>query len=125
MQGFTVVDVAPGELEAAYFLVRAVAPETTPGEWLAQARAIAETGGALGLASADGTLFGLLTFRKRDAARHGSTFAIENLVALELARTGSVRRALLDAAYRKAESLDCTAISFRSPGRAVLDRASA
>ena len=125
MQGFTVVDVAPGELEAAYFLVRSVTPDLSFDEWRSQVRAIADDGGALGLASADGTLFGLLTFRKRDIARTGPTFAIETLVALELARTGSVRRVLLDAAYRKAERLECAAVSFRSPGRPVLDRASA
>ena len=117
MQGYTVVDVGAGEVEAAYFLVRAVAPDLTLEEWRAHARAIADTGGALGLASGDGTLFGLLTFRRRANTRHGPTLSIETLVALELARTGSVRKTLLEAARRKAKSLDCTAVSFRAPGR--------
>lgn len=117
MQGYTVVDVDEEQLDSAYLLVRAASPELLEEDWLRDSRALDGSAGILGLAGPGGTLVGVLTYRKKQTARHGATLAIDRLVAFDLTRLGSGRRMLLDAALTMAERLGCSAIAYPADER--------
>ena len=108
MQGYTVVDVTGDELESAYALVRAADPEIGRNDWLER---VGGSGGVLGLRGSDGTLCGVLVYRKQQMQRHGPTLAIDSVVTFELARLGSGRRKLMEAALAMAERLECAAVA--------------
>jgi hypothetical protein len=112
MPEYSVVDVGEEQLDSAYVLARAANPELSREDWLTRVRG---SGGVLGLRGSDGTLCGVLVYRKQEMQRHGPTLAIDTLVTFELARLGSGKRMLMDAALAMAERLECTAVA--SQGR--------
>lgn len=109
---YTVVDLGPDRLEAAWVLVRSVDPLLTLEQWLEEAGRAASDGGILGLSNREGQLFGLLTFHAGPLPPHGTSLSIERLVVFELARAGAGRRMLLRALHGIADRLGCDAVSW-------------
>lgn len=119
---FSVVDIDEKLFSAAYPLVRTAMPDVTEQQWSDYARKARMRGGMLGLFGAEGTLFGLLTYRNEESLRHGLTFHIDQFITFELSRSGPGRRALCEAAERLARAQGCAAIELRMPDRGDVER---
>ena len=118
---FSVVDIDEKLFDAAYPLVRAVAPEVSAEQWLDYARKIAREGGLLGLNGADGALFGFLSYRKGNTLRHDCVLHIDNFFTFELNRSAPGRLVLSAAAEALARKMGCTAIEIRQDSRGSAD----
>jgi hypothetical protein len=121
MPQFTVVDMAEDQFEAAYPLVRSIAPGVCFERWLDYARDARRKGGMLGLTVDGGALFGLLVHRKEKSLRHGCVLYIDHCVTFELSRTAPGRRALCEAAEALALELGCSALEYRLGSRGYAD----
>ena len=122
---FTVVDIDEKLFDAAYPLVRAVAPEVSAEQWLVYARKLACVGGLLGLTGADGALFGFLSYRKGNVLRHDGVLQVENFVTFELNHAAPGRLALCAAAEALARKMGCSAIEVRQDSRGYADTGTA
>lgn len=120
MPEYTVVDIGEDQLDAAYFLARAIAPHLSREDWVDRVRALDGSSGILGLSGPGGTLIGILAYQKQQMLRHGPTLAIDTMVVFELARLGAGKRMLLDSAFALAERLDCAAVAFPAEDRKVV-----
>ena len=118
---FSVVDIDENAFAAAYPLVRTFAPGVSAEQWSDYARKLGSEGGVLGLAGADGALFGFLSYRKGDTLRHGSVLHIDNFVTFELNHAAPGRRALCEAAETLARKQGCAAIELRLDSRGFAD----
>ena len=118
---FSVVDIDEKLFDAAYPLVRAVAPEVSAEQWLVYARKVRMRGGLLGLIGAENALFGLLTYRNEENLRRGRIFYVDNFVTFELNRAAPGRKALCEAAEALARKMGCTAIEIRQDSRGSAD----
>ena len=95
MPQFTVAELRPDQLDDAYPLIRAVAPNATPAEWRAYIEDMTARGGTvLALTSGNETLHGLLTVHRQRSLRHGEILFVNNFVTFELSRSAPGRRAL-------------------------------
>ena len=103
--------------EAAYPLVRTVAPDVSVEQWSIHARKVRMRGGLLGLIGAENALFGFLTYRNEESLRHGRIFRIDIFVTFELNRAAPGRKALCEAAEALARKQGCTAIEIRIDSR--------
>ena len=120
---FSVVDMDEKLFEAAYPLIRTVAPDVTAEQWLEYASKVWMRGGLLGLIGPQSTLFGLLTYRNEESLRHGKIFVVDNFLTFELSRAAPGRQALSDAAEALARKQLCTAIELRLDSRGfAIDR---
>ena len=118
---FSVVDIDENLFDAAYPLVRTVAPGVSAEQWSAYAYTVRMRGGLLGLIGAENALFGLLAYRNEESLRHGRIFHIDNFVTFELNRAAPGRRALCEAAEALARKQGCAAIEIRLDGRGFAD----
>ena len=118
---FTVVDIDEKLFEAAYPLVRTVAPGVSAQQWSVYAHKVRMRGGLLGLIGAEITLIGLLTYRNDENLHHGRIFHIDNFVTFELNRAAPGRRTLCDAAEALARKQGCAAIEIRLGSRGFAD----
>ena len=118
---FSVVDIDENLFDAAYPLVRTVAPGVSAEQWSAYAYTVRMRGGLLGLIGAENALFGLLAYRNEESLRHGRIFHIDNFVTFELNRAAPGRRALCEAAEALARKQGCAAIEIRLAGRGFAD----
>lgn len=125
MPQFTVVDMGEDQFEAAYPLVRSIAPGVCLDRWLDYARDARRKGGLLGLTVDGGGLFGLLIHRKEKSLRHGCVLYIDHYVTFELDRAARGRRALCKAAEALAVELGCSALEYRLGSRGYGDGGSA
>ena len=110
---FSVVDIDEKLFNAAYPLVRTVAPGVSAQQWSVYAHKVRMRGGLLGLIGAEDALFGLLTYRNEETLRHGRIFQVDNFVTFELNRAAPGRRALCNAAEALALKQGCAAIEIR------------
>ena len=122
---FSVVDMDEKLFDAAYPLVRAVAPGVSVEQWSVHARKVRMRGGLLGLIGAENALFGLLTYRNEESLRHGRIFHIDNFVTFELNRAAPGRKALCEAAEALARKQGCTAIEIRLDSRGFAEGSTA
>ena len=122
---FTVVDINENLFDAAYPLIRTIAPEVSAKQWLEYARKAELSGGLLGLVGAEGALFGLVSYRVQDSLRRGRFLLIDNFVTFELSRAAPGRLALCNAAEALARKQGCTAIEVRLDSRGFIDHATA
>ena len=118
---FSVVDIDEKLMDAAYPLIRTVAPAVSAEQWLVYARKVRMRGGLLGLTGADDALFGLLTYRNEENLRHGRIFHVDNFVTFELNRAAPGRKALCEAAEVLARKQGCAVIEFRLDSRGYTD----
>ena len=114
---FSVVDIDEKLFDAAYPLVRTVAPGVSVEQWSIHARKVRMRGGLLGLIGAENALFGFLTYRNEESLRHGRIFRIDIFVTFELNRAAPGRKALCEAAEALARKQGCTAIEIRIDSR--------
>lgn len=121
----TVTGIDGKQLEEAYALIRTLAPEVTLARWLDFATPIADAGkdkgGVLGVFGEDGSMFGLLTWRKEDCLRYGRVLIVENLVTFELSRAAPARKALSGAVKAIARKEQCSAVRLIVAGRGLVD----
>jgi len=117
----TVVDIDEKLFDAAYTLIRTIAPEVSAEQWSDYACKVTLRGGLLGLLGPDGTLFGIMTYRVEQSLRRGQCLLIDNFVTLELNRAAPGRRALSDAAEALAREEGCTSIEVRLDSRGYVD----
>lgn len=121
---YCVDELKTSEADAAFPLVRAIAPEVTLDDWRDYVRRRSMQGGLLGLFGADGEIAGLLSYRLGERLRHGTVLALDDFVTFELGRNAPGRRALLVAAEDLARKLGCTGIELRIAARGIADPAS-
>ena len=114
---FSVVDIDEKLMDAAYPLIRTVAPGVSAERWSIYARQIRTRGGLLGLTGAENALFGLLTYRNEENLRHGRILHVDNFVTFELNRAAPGRKVLCEAAEALARKRGCAAIEFRLDSR--------
>jgi len=120
---FSVVDIDEKLFDAAFPLIRTVAPDVSAQQWSVYARKVRVRGGLLGLMGPQATLFGLLTYRDEESLRHGRIFVVDNFLTFELNRAAPGRQALCEAAETLARKQECSAIELRLDSRGfAIDR---
>jgi hypothetical protein len=119
MPEYTVVDICEDRLEAAYFLVRSIAPDMSLTDWRKRAKALSNDGIVLGLSGPSDMLYGILAGRRRVMPRCGATLDIDLLAVFELTRGGTGRSLLLNAARERAGRLECDALAWPPAMRPV------
>lgn len=122
---FTVVDIDEKLFDAAYPLVRTIAPDVSAERWSDYARRTRLRGGLLGLIGAGGALFGLVTYRVEESLRRGRLLLLDNFVTFELNRAAPARHALCNAAEAIARDQGCTAIEVRLDSCGYVDQTTA
>ena len=100
-------------LDAAYPLVRSLAPGVSVDDWLTYARKARMRGGLLGLIGPEGTLFGMLAYRHEEHLQRGRILHVDSFITFELSRAAPGRKALCEAAEALARKHGCTAIEIR------------
>lgn len=118
---FYVVALDMMEADAAYPLVRSIAPEVTLDQWLHYVERRCREGGLTGLIGADGALIGLFSYRFGERLRHGRVLALDDFVTFELSQAAPAREALLRAAEDLARSFGCTGLEVRVGARGFTD----
>lgn len=103
----------PEQAEAAYPLVRVIAPELTLEQWLDYVERRCREGGLMGLMGEDGTLIGLFSYRLGERLRLGRVLALDDFVTFELSKAAPGRAALIAAAEELARSLSCGGLEVR------------
>lgn len=121
---FYVVTLGFPEADAAFPLIRAIAPEVTPDQWLDYVERRCREGGLKGLIGTDGALIGLFSWRLGERLRHGRVLALDDFVTFELSQAAPGREALLRAAGNLGRSLGCTGLEIRLGARGFIDVAS-
>jgi len=110
--------------DAAYPLVRAIAPEVTLDGWLDYVERRCRSGGLMGLFGENDLLMGLFSYRLGERLRHGRVLALDEFVTFELSHAAPGRAALMAAAEQLARSLGCTALEVRIGARGLADAGS-
>lgn len=118
---FCVDELKASEADAAFPLIRAIAPELTLDDWRDYVRRRSMQGGLLGLFGADGEVTGLVSYRLGERLRHGTVLALDDFVTFELSQNAPGRRALLSAAEDLARQLGCTGIELRIGAKGMAD----
>lgn len=112
------------EADAAFPLIRAIAPEVMLDQWLDYVERRCREGGLMRLIGTDGALIGLFSWRLGERLRHGRVLALDDFVTFELSQSAPGREALLRAAEELGRSLGCTGLEIRLGGRGFIDVAS-
>jgi hypothetical protein len=118
---FSVSELNTSEAEAAFPLVRAIAPEITLDDWRDYVRRRSMQGVMLGLIGADGEVCGLVSCRLGERLRHGTVLALDDFVTFELTVAAPARKALLAAAEDLARDHGCTALELRIGSRGLAE----
>lgn len=121
---FYVVALHLAEAEAAFPLIRAIAPEIMLDQWLDYVERRCREGGLMGLIGTDDALIGLFSWRLGERLRHGRVLALDDFVTFELSQAAPGREALLRAAEKLGRSLGCTGLEIRIGARGFIDVAS-
>ena len=118
---FYVDALGMAEADAAFPLVRAIAPEIRLDQWLDYVERRSREGGLMGLFGSDGTLIGLFSYRIGERLRHGRVLALDDFVSFELSKAAPGRAALMIAAEQLARDLGCTGLEVRVGSRGFAD----
>ena len=121
---FYVDALDPALADAAYPLVRSIAPEVRLEDWLDYVERRCREGGLRGLVDDNGVLVGLFSYRFGERLRHGRVLALDDFVTFELSPAAPGRAALLAVAENLARSLGCTGLEVRVGSRGFADAAS-
>lgn len=118
---FYVDALDPVMADAAYPLVRSIAPEVTLEDWLDYVGRRCREGGLKALFADNGGLIGLFSYRFGERLRHGRVLALDDFVTFELSQAAPARKALVAAAEDLARSLGCTGLEVRVGQRGFAD----
>jgi hypothetical protein len=118
---FYVGALEPVLADAAYPLVRSIAPEVSLEDWLDYVERRCREGGIMGLFADNGGLIGLFSYRFGERLRHGRVLALDDFVTFELSQAAPGRAALMAAAENLARSLGCTGLEVRVGSRGFPD----
>ena len=110
--------------DAAYPLIRSIAPELSLEDWLDYVERRCPEGGLQGLFDDNGVLVGLFSYRFGERLRHGRVLALDDFVTFELSQAAPGRAALMLAAEDLARSLNCTGLEVRVGSRGFTDNRS-
>lgn len=121
---FYVVALGVAEADAAYPLVRAIAPEVSSHEWRDYVRRRCRDGGFKGLFDDNELLVGLFSYRFGERLRQGRVLALDDFVTFELSQTAPGRRLLMSVAEVFARRNGCTGIEVRIGSRGFVEAGS-
>jgi hypothetical protein len=121
-QGFTAKPLGLRQIDQAYPLVRAIAPDLPVERWRDFAAALIGPSGAPGtpagimtVQNERGYIHGLFTYAAAEDLRCGKILAVDNFVVLDLFNLPAAVSSLLQAMEELAHTLDCTAIHTALP----------
>lgn len=124
MSLFDIVPLASDRVDAAFALVRMVAPDTNLARWRAFAKLRSGgMGGVLAVTAGDRSVHGLAAYRLDADVRHGRVLRTDLFVTVELNNRAPARAALLAALEARAEREGCDAVCLTMPARASADPA--
>jgi len=112
------------EIDLAFPIVRAAAPDIEWSEWTILAESLIQAEepkqmGIIGLKDAGGYFCGLFTYATMDTLSSGRVLMAENLIAQELIGSGCTEKRLLQAAEDLAKRLRCQSVRANLPIRAI------
>ena len=107
--------------DAAYPLIRAIAPEVSSTEWRDYVRRRCRDGGFKGLFDNNGLLVGLFSHRFGERLRQGRVLALDDFVTFELSHAAPGRQLLMAIAESFARNCGCTGIEVRIGARGIAD----
>jgi hypothetical protein len=116
------LDVAGAD--AAYPLIRAIAPEVSSDEWRDYVRRRCRDSGFKGLFDNNGLLVGLFSYRFGERLRQGRILALDDFVTFELSKAAPGRKLLMAIAEIFARRSGCTGIEVRIGSRGIVDSGS-
>ena len=122
---FYVVGLGIEEADAAYPLIRAIAPEVSPNDWRRYVRRRCRDGGFKGLYDNNELLIGLFSYRFGERLRQGRVLALDDFVTFELSQAAPGRKLLMATAERYARFRGCTGIEVRVGARGIADAGAA
>lgn len=114
---FYVVALGIAEADAAYPLIRAIAPEVSSGDWRDYVRRRCRDGGFKGLFDDNDLLVGLFSYRFGERLRQGRVLALDDFVTFELSQAAPGRKLLMSIAEIFARRSGCTGIEVRIGSR--------
>lgn len=120
---FYVDSLGIAEADAAYPLIRAIAPEVSSSDWRRYVRRRCREGGFKGLFDDKGMLTGLFSYRFGERLRQGRILALDDFVTFELSQAAPGRAMLFATAAELARSFGCAGIEVRSGARGIADAA--
>lgn len=122
---FYVVELGMSEADAAYPLIRSIAPEVGPDDWKDYIRRRCREGGFKGLFDSNEILIGLFSYRLGERLRQGRVLALDDFVTFELSQAAPGRKLLMAIAETLAKHRGCTGIEVRIGARGIADAHSA
>ena len=124
MPHFTVSELGPADLSAAWPLVRSAAAAPDLQQWQESAESLlSRGGGVIGVAVEEGGYLGVATYEPVSTLYSGNVLRVEILVTFELTRRAPVRAVLCEALDRLARLLGCDAVAVSVPSRSFLAQA--
>jgi hypothetical protein len=121
---FYVVGLGVAEADAAYPLVRAIAPEVSSKDWRDYVRRRCRDGGFKGLFDNSDLLVGLFSYRFGERVRQGRVLALDDFVTFELSQAAPGRKLLMSMAELFARRNGCTGIEVRLGSRGFVETGS-
>ena len=118
---FYVVGLGLEEADAAYPLVRSIAPEVGPDDWRRYVRRRCHDGGFKGLFDSNDILIGLFSYRFGERLRQGRVLALDDFVTFELSQAAPGRKLLMAIAETYARHRGCTGVEVRIGARGMAD----
>ena len=116
---FYVIELGIEGADAAYPLVRSIAPEVRPEDWRRYVRRRCRGGGFNGLFDSNELLIGLFSYRFGERLRQGRVLALDDFVTFELSQAAPGRSLLMETAERYARNRGCTGIEVRIGARSI------
>ncbi len=120
--GFVAAPLRRRQVDQAFPLVRAIAPELGVERWRAFANAIiiepagvVAPSGIMTVQNTQGYIHGLFSYTMDDHLRHGRVLSVNNFIVLDLFDVAAAAGALLKAMDATARSLSCAAIHTNLP----------
>jgi len=120
--GFTAKPLGLRQIDQAYPLVRAIAPDLPVERWRAFAMALigpsarpAAPAGIMTVQNERAYIHGLFSYAAREDLRFGQILSVDNFVVLDLFNLPDAASSLIQSMEALARALDCTAIHTALP----------
>lgn len=122
---YYVVELGIAEADAAYPLIRSMAPEVGINDWRNYVRRRCRDGGFKGLFDSNDILTGLFSYRLGERLKQGRVLALDDFATFELSQAAPGRQLLMAIAEKLARHRGCTGIEVRVGARKIADEHSA